>query len=85
MLYKIYFESFDWFMVKCPYYKFLLKEHKGMHKMTQLISKFLYKKNMFPFMQLHVYYANLMKKNHIKNSKFWNFEAKDYKWKWFLY
>jgi hypothetical protein len=74
MLYKIYFESFDGFMVKCPYYKFLLKERKGMHKMTQLISKFLYKKNMFPFMQLHVYYANLMKKSHknFKVLKFWS-------------
>jgi hypothetical protein len=57
-------------MVKCPYYNFLLKEFKGMHKMMQLISKFLYNKNMFPFMQLHVHYVNVMKKNHIKISKF---------------
>jgi hypothetical protein len=66
-------------MVKCPYYNFLLKECKRMYKMMQFISKFLYKKKMFPFMQLHVHYVNLMKKNHIKISKFWNFEAKDYK------
>jgi hypothetical protein len=37
MLYKIPFEFFDLFMVKCPYYNFLLKECKGMHKMMQLI------------------------------------------------
>jgi hypothetical protein len=28
----------------------------------QLISNFLHKKNMFPFMQLHVHYVNLIKK-----------------------
>jgi hypothetical protein len=61
MLYRIAFEFVDWFMVKCPFYNFLLKECKGMHKMMQLISKVLYKKNMFPFMQLHVHYVNLMK------------------------
>jgi hypothetical protein len=33
-----------------------------MHKMMQLISKNLYKKNMFPFMQVHVDYINLIKK-----------------------
>jgi len=33
-----------------------------MHIMMQLISNFLYKKNMFPFMQLNVRYVNLMKK-----------------------
>jgi hypothetical protein len=32
-----------------------------MHKIMQLILNFLYKKNMFPFMQLHVYYVNFMK------------------------
>jgi hypothetical protein len=42
--------------------QFLLKECKGMHIMMQLISNFLYKKNMFPFMQLNVCYVNLMKK-----------------------
>ncbi len=66
MLYRIPLESFDWFMVKCPYYNFLLKEWKGVHKMMQLISNFLYKKNMLPFMQLHVHYVNLMKKKHMK-------------------
>jgi len=30
--------------------------------MMQLMSNFLYKKNMLPFMQLHVHYVNLMKK-----------------------
>jgi hypothetical protein len=63
MLYRIAFESFDLFMVKCPYYNFLLKECKGMLKMMQLVSMFLHKKNMFPFMQLHVHYVNLMKEN----------------------
>jgi hypothetical protein len=29
--------------------------------MMQLISNFLYKKNMFPLMQLHVLYVNFMK------------------------
>jgi hypothetical protein len=38
-------------MVKCPHYNILLKECKGMHKMMQLISKILNKKNMLPFMQ----------------------------------
>jgi hypothetical protein len=66
-------------MVKCPYYNILLKECKGMHKMMQLISNFLNKKNMLPLMQLHVHYVNFMKKNHMKISKFWKFEAKGYK------
>jgi hypothetical protein len=30
-------------------------------------------------MQLHVHYVNLMKKNHMKISKFSNFEIKGYK------
>jgi hypothetical protein len=35
---------------------FILKLfYKGIHKMMQLISNFLYKKTMFSFMQLHVY------------------------------
>jgi hypothetical protein len=33
-----------------------------MYKMMQLISNFLRKKKMLPFMQLHVHYVNLMKK-----------------------
>ncbi len=49
------------FIDLCPYYSFLLKECKGMNKMMQLISNFLHKKNMFPFMQLHVHYVNFMK------------------------
>jgi hypothetical protein len=63
MLYKIPFESFDWFMVKCSYYSILLKECKGiMHKMMQLISNFFNRKNMLPFIQLYVCYVNFMKK-----------------------
>jgi hypothetical protein len=50
-----------------------------MHKMMRLISNFLYKKIMFPFIQLYVHYVNFMKKNHMKISKFWKFEAKGYK------
>jgi hypothetical protein len=61
-LYKIPFESKDPIGIKCPYYKFLLKECKGMHIMMQLISNLLYKKKMLPFMQLNVHYVNLMKK-----------------------
>jgi hypothetical protein len=71
MLYRIPFESFDWFMVKCPYYNFFVKvQCKGMHKMMQSNSKKLYIKSMFSFMQLHVHYVNL-----IKISKSWKFEA----------
>jgi DNA modification methylase len=33
-----------------------------MHKMMQLISNVWCKKNMLPFMQIHVHYVNLMKK-----------------------
>jgi hypothetical protein len=40
--------------------------------MMQLISNFLYRKTMFPFMQLHVHYVNLMKKQII--CKFQSFE-----------
>jgi len=47
-------------MATSSYYNFLLKECKRMHKMMQL--NFLYKKHMFPFMQLYVHYVNLMKK-----------------------
>jgi len=46
---------------KCSNDSFSLKEFKGMHKMMQLISNFLCKKNMFPFTQLHIHYVNLMK------------------------
>ncbi len=35
---------------------------KGMHKMMELISNILCKKNMLPFMQLHDHYVNLMRK-----------------------
>jgi hypothetical protein len=35
-----------------------------MHKIIQLISNFLYNKNIFLFMKVHVYSVNLMK-NHI--------------------
>jgi hypothetical protein len=62
MLYRIHFESFDSKGIMCSYYSFLLKECKGMCKMMQLISKNLCKKNMFPFIQLHIHYVNLMKK-----------------------
>jgi hypothetical protein len=41
-----------------------------MHKMIYLISIFLYKKNMLPFMQLHVHYVNLM-----KNKITWKFQS----------
>ncbi len=68
MLYRIPKDSKG---IKCPYYNFLLKECKGVHKMMQLISNVLCKKNMLPFMQIHVHYVNLMeKKNHMKISKF---------------
>jgi hypothetical protein len=62
MLFKIPFDSKDSKGIKCPYYRFLLKECNIMHIMMQLISNFLYKKNMLPFMQLNVHYVNLMKK-----------------------
>ncbi len=62
MLYRIHFESFDSKGFKCSYDSFSLKECEGMHKMMQLISKKLCKKNMFPFIQLHIHYVNLMKK-----------------------
>ncbi len=38
------------------------------YKIMQLISNFLYKKKMFPSMQIHVHYVNLMKQQFI--SKF---------------
>jgi len=40
---------------------FLKKESKGMHKVIQLISNFLYNKNMPRFMKVHVHWMNLMK------------------------
>ncbi len=77
MLYRIHFESFDSKGFKCSYNSFSLKECKGMHKMMQLISKNLCKKNMLPFIQLHIHYVNLMKKkNHMKISNSLNFETK---------
>jgi hypothetical protein len=51
ILHKILFGSFDSKRIKCSYYSFLLNKWKRMHKMMQLISKTLHKKNMFPFMQ----------------------------------
>jgi len=50
-----------------------------MHKIMQLISIFLYRKNMFPFMTLHIHLINLMKKKSYEISKFLNFETKGYK------
>jgi hypothetical protein len=63
-------------MVKCSYYIFLLKECKGMHKMMQLNSDSFYKKKMFPFMQLHVHYVNLMEKKSHANFKVLKFQRK---------
>jgi hypothetical protein len=37
-----------------------------MHKVTQLISKKLYNKNMSPFMKMQVHWGNLMKKQIIQ-------------------
>jgi hypothetical protein len=84
MLYKIPFESSDWFMVKCPYYNILLKECKGMHKMKQLISSFLYKKNMFLFVQYMFIMSISWKKITWKFQvlKSWN---KGRQQKWFIY
>ncbi len=46
-----------------------------MHKVIQLISIFLYDKNMFYSVKVHVHWVNLMKNsNHTKNSKSCNFE-----------
>ncbi len=47
-----------------------------MHKMMQLNSNFLYKKNMYPFMQLHVHNVNLMKKKSDENFKVLEFQKK---------
>jgi len=85
MLYKIPFESFDLKGIKCPYYSFLLKECKGMHKMLQLISNFLYKKPMLPFMQLHVHYLNLMRKKSHENFKVLKFWSNRLQGKWIFY
>ncbi len=38
-----------------------LKESKGMHKFIQLISNFLYNKNMPLSMKVYVHYMSLMK------------------------
>jgi len=40
---------------------FFSKESKGMHKVIQLISNYLYNKNMPPYMKVHVHYMILMK------------------------
>jgi len=53
---------------------FSIKESKGMHKVIQLISNFLYNKNMPLSMKIHVHWMNLMK-NQIKQF-FWKFEGK---------
>jgi hypothetical protein len=41
-----------------------------MHKIMQLISNLMYKKNLFPFMQLHVDLVNLMGHTHAKIGQF---------------
>jgi hypothetical protein len=43
-----------------------------MHKIMQLISNFMYKTIMFPFMQLHVHLVNLMGHTHAKIGQFVN-------------
>ena len=53
----------------------MLKECNGMHKMMQLISKFLYKKKNATTSSLHQF----DEKKSPKNFKSWNFEAKGYK------
>ncbi len=40
---------------------FFKKQSKGRYKIIQLISKFLYNKNMPPSMKVHVHWMNLMK------------------------
>jgi hypothetical protein len=46
----------------------LKKESKGKHKVIELISKFLYNKNMTPStIQVHVHYMNLMKNQILQN------------------
>ncbi len=48
-----------------------------MRKVIQLISIFLYNRNMPPFMKVHVHWVNFDEKpNHTKISKFWNFKRK---------
>ncbi len=46
-----------------------------MHKVMQLISNFLYNKNMFLSMKVHVHWMNLMKNQIIQ--KFQSFEIKE--------
>ncbi len=43
-----------------------------MHKIIKLISIFMYKIIMFPFMQLHVHLVNLMGHTHAKIGQFVN-------------
>ncbi len=47
-----------------------------MHKVIQLISNFLYNKNMPLSMKVYVHYMNLMKNQIIQNLKSLNFEGK---------
>jgi hypothetical protein len=65
--------------IKSPYYSFLLKECKGMHKLIQLISNFLYKKKHVSFYATTCSLCKFDGKNHMKISKFSNFEIKGYK------
>jgi hypothetical protein len=45
-----------------------------MYKIIQIDFELFYKKNMFFIKHVRVHWVNLMKKNHIKISKAWNFE-----------
>jgi hypothetical protein len=45
---------------------FFSKELKRMHKVKQVISNFLYDKNMALFMKVHVHWMNLMKNQSYK-------------------
>jgi hypothetical protein len=47
-----------------------------MHKVIQLISNFLYNKNMFPFMKVHVHWMNLMKNQIKQKLRSLNFKKK---------
>jgi hypothetical protein len=53
--------------------------YKGIHKIVKLISKKLYKKYMYIY-EITCSLGQLDEKiNHMKISKFWNFESKCYK------
>jgi hypothetical protein len=49
---------------------FFLKESKEMYKIVQLISNFLYYKNLPPSMKIHVHWMNLMKNQERQILKF---------------